>query len=209
MIKTAKNLAGMLALRRMIKRRKPHFRTHDSHKRKEIKPNWRRPRGLHSKTRMGMKGYLKTVRTGYGSPRIVKGLTRTGLVPVIVHNIEGLSGLDKNTQGIVVSASVGNRKRMAIIKGAVEQGFNVINFKEPLKKLADINNEFEQRKKLKIEEKKAGDKKKEAEKKEKKRPEKAGKEEGKERETIDEKLSDEEKKAQEKLEKDRLLTKRD
>ncbi len=203
MTKMTKNLTGMLELRRRIKRRKPHFRTHDSHKRKEIKPNWRRPRGLHSKTRMRMKGYQKTVRTGYGSPSSVRGLTRAGLMPVVVHNLAGLSGLDKIKHGVVISASVGNRTRMAIIKGAVEQGFKVINFGEPLKKLESINNEFEQRKKKRIEEKKEEAKKKEAKKQGEAKQKEAPKE------TIDEKLSDEEKKAQEKLEKDKLLTKRD
>ncbi|MFH1181855.1 MAG: eL32 family ribosomal protein [Candidatus Woesearchaeota archaeon] len=116
-----------------MKAKKPSFLMIDWHKRKEVnKDRWRKPRGNQSKIRLNRRGKPKSVRTGYGSPAAVKYLDHNGLKPVVVSNVNELAGLTKENT-VVISGSVGNRKKIAIINAASEKGLKVSNFKEPQK----------------------------------------------------------------------------
>ncbi|MBN2454632.1 50S ribosomal protein L32e [Candidatus Woesearchaeota archaeon] len=175
----------LLIHRRKIKAKKPNFAMQDSHKYKDLRRRWRKPKGLHSKMRMNKKGYPKTVRTGYGSPAAVKHMTRSGLVPVLVSRVAELEGLGKEN-AILIRGAVGTRRRIEIIKAAKEKGLAIANYKEPEK--------FVQKAMERAEKKKAKEQKKK-ETVEKKKP-------------AEEKLSEEEKKKQERKEMEKTITKR-
>ena len=64
---------NLLQLRKRIKAKKPNFVRQDSHKQKEVKKKWRKPKGMQSKMRLKKKGYRKSVSIGYGSPKKVNG----------------------------------------------------------------------------------------------------------------------------------------
>ena len=55
-------MSEKLELRKKIKAKKPNFVSQDTHKRKRIRPRWRKPRGWHSKIRLHKIGYRKMVR---------------------------------------------------------------------------------------------------------------------------------------------------
>jgi ribosomal protein L32E len=126
-------MKALLEQRNRMKAKKPSFLMIDWHKRKEVnKDRWRKPRGNQAKIRLNRRGKPKSVRTGYGSPAAVKYLDHNGLRPVIVSNEKELAGLTKEDV-VVIAGSVGNRKKIGIIKIAVEKGLKVSNFKEPEK----------------------------------------------------------------------------
>ncbi len=178
-----------------MKRKKPKFIRTDAVK-KRLKKRWVRARGLHSKIRLKKAGHQKKVSNGYGSPKKVRGLSRDGLIQVIVFNENELGAVNKEKEGIIIAKNVGTKKKVSLLKKAKEKGIKVLNLNidEYLKKKEEEIKKRLQKKRKKEEEK---EKKKEKKKDEKKKEE------------LEEKLSDEEKKEKEKKEKDKLLTKRE
>jgi hypothetical protein len=72
------------------------------------------------------KGNPKYIEPGYGSPREVRGATAEGFFPVIVSSLKDLANV-KEGFGIIVSATVGMRKKAAILKAAAERKLRLLN----------------------------------------------------------------------------------
>ncbi len=154
-----------LKLRKEIKSRKPDFIKQDAHKKARLSKSWRKPRGRQSKMRLNMRGYRRGVAHGFGSPAEVKGAHPTGFMPIMTHNAEGLSSVDAVKEGIVIASTVGKRKKIEIIKKALEMKIKVLNLKDPAKFVADIEAALDSRKKVKkVKTEKRAKKKKEYEK---------------------------------------------
>jgi len=182
-----------LELRKRIKKKKPNFVRQDSHKKPKLAKNWRRPRGYHSKMRLGKAGKKLTVSTGYGSPKKAKGLTKEGLKPVLIRSVDIK---DIKEEGIIISSKLGTKKRLELLKQAKEKGLKVINIKNIDQYIKAIEDKMAAKKEAK-------------KKKEKEKKEKAEKAKPKKKDDLADKVSEEDKKEKEKKEKDKLLTKRD
>ncbi len=183
-----------LKLRKQIKNKKPDFARESSHKIKRIGDNWRKPKGLHSKMRRGRHGKPASVKPGYGSPASVRALHKSGLIPVLVHSMTDLNALKKGTHGAVVSARVGNKKRIMLLTKLKEQGIRALNIKDTDAYIKKVTDALAARKSAKT----AAVKKKETKKAEK-TPEKK---------ELTEKVSEESAKEEQKKELDKVLTKR-
>ena len=188
------NIKQLLKIRKYIKKKKPRFLAQDIHKKKKIKKRWRKPRGLHSKIRLGKKGYRKKPKRGYRSPKQVRGMHKKGLTPILVDNVQKLKGFDNEKQGIIIKKSVGKKKKIKMIKLCEEKNITILNIKDPKEFVEKIKEKIKTKKKLRTEK----IKKKEAKKPVK--PKKIGKKK--------EEISEEEKRKKEKEEKDKILTKR-
>ena len=114
----------MIELRKKIKSKKPKFARTDSNKYK-FKNKWRKPRGLHNKLRLNKKGHIKKPSKGYRSPKEVRGLTKDGLRPMIVSNVNEI----KKDISIIISKKVGNKKKLHILEKAKDLNIRVINIK--------------------------------------------------------------------------------
>ena len=187
----------LLEIRKDLKSKKPNFIRQDSHKKAEIKTRWRAARGLHSKMRLGFKGYRKTPSPGYRSPIKVRGLHPSGLKPIIINNISQLSTIDKESQGAIVASSVGVKKKIDILNKAKELGIRILNIKDTEKFVKQAQEKIAKRKEQR---------EKTKQKKEEKKPKKEEKKDGKE---TKKELTDKEKQEKEKKEKDKLLTKKE
>ncbi len=93
----------------------------------KLKKSWRRPKGRHSKLRKGEKAKGKRPSPGYGSPKSVRGLTRTGYVEIRISTPKDLERMDPHKDAALISSTVGRRKRDDIIKKAQELKIHVIN----------------------------------------------------------------------------------
>ncbi len=116
----------LLDVRKKQKSKKPHFRQTDSHKKKKLADYWRRPDGIHNKTRYAVKGKTPLVEAGYGSPSLVRGLHPSGFEEVIVNNPKEVESLNKG-QAARIAHTVGARKRVLIEKKASELGLKILN----------------------------------------------------------------------------------
>lgn len=188
-----------LELRKAIKSKKPKFRRQDAHKISRIsRTGYRRPRGIQSKMRLGIRGYARKTAVGFGSPLSVKFFDPSGLKPFIVNNLADLVKLDVKTEGAIISSTVGLKKKLTIVKKAEELKITIINVKDTKSFVENQEKIIADKKKVKESKKKTRDTKKQQKEKS------ATKEDKKEsEETV---TAAEDKKAEEKHEKDKVLT---
>ena len=183
-----KDIKKLLEIRKERKKKQPLFRRQGYGIYKRIPDQWRKPKGRHSKQRHQAAGHAKKVKPGFGTNILVKGLDRTGLVPVVIHSMTHIHLLDKNIHGAIIGGNVGNRKKLVLLGELKKRGVKVLNLKEGYE-----NKILEQLKKKK--EEKEQDLAKKTEKKSKKESKK------------EEKFTEEQKQEQEKKEKERIITK--
>jgi len=117
----------LLRVREKIKSKRPKFVRYESWRYIRVKESWRKPRGIDSKVREKVKGWIKMPSVGYRGPRDVRGLHPSGYVEVLIHNLNELEGLDPNTHILRLSHTLGAKKRITIIDKAKELGFKIIN----------------------------------------------------------------------------------
>lgn len=117
----------LLKVRKKQKLKKPHFVQTDQHKLKRLKDTWRKPKGLHNKKRQYILGKGEMARPGYGSPTAVKGLHPSGFIEVLLDRIQDVDNIDPNTQAIRIARTVGQRKRLEILKKAKSMGLKILN----------------------------------------------------------------------------------
>ena len=124
-----KEMQRLLKLRLLMERKEPDWIRMDEWRFWRIarKDSWRRPKGLDNKIRKEIKGYPPRVKVGYGKPKAVRGLHPTGFEIVIVYRPEDLDKVDPNKQAVVIARTVGLRKRIEIVKRAVEKNVKIIN----------------------------------------------------------------------------------
>src|SRR3989338_1691542 len=134
----------LLTLRNKMKSEKPEFERQDSNKYPQFEGQWRRPRGIHSKLRKNLKGHKARPEIGYSSPSQVKGLSRNGLMHVIVNNIKELNRLDARHE-IIISGAIGLKNRLSLLNKIKEKNLNVLNIKNVDEFLNKAKEEFERK----------------------------------------------------------------
>jgi len=117
----------LMKVRKKQKAKKPNFVQADQHKKKRLKNYWRRPKGLQSKKRRHILGKGEMAQVGYGSPVAVKGLHPSGFQDVLMCRVQDLDELDPDTQAVRIARTVGQRKRMDIVKKARSLGLKILN----------------------------------------------------------------------------------
>ena len=130
-------VSRLLAERKRIKAKKPNFIREDADK-KSIGIKWRRPTGRHSKIKHQFKGSRKMPSPGYRSPILVRGLTRQGLLPKVVHTSAELEHIDAKREIVVIGHDVGKKKRAALLKLIIEKKLPVYQIKDPVAVLKSI-----------------------------------------------------------------------
>jgi len=195
----------LLEIKKGMKKRLPKFSAQDAHKKKKLTiGKWRKPRGLDSKMRHQLKGYRRIVKRGYMSPSEVKDVSlRFGLIAKVVKNVTDLEGIDIKEYGILVGSTVGKKKKVEILKAAVEKKITVMNVKDVDAYLNEHDSEMKKKKEAK---ESLAKKKQEKEKALKKKSDEKSKKDKSEEDTLASNVEkSEEEKLQEKKEKDKIL----
>lgn len=179
------------------------FRRHCSHALGRISYSWRKPRGSDNKVRIGFKGYVRKVKSGYGSSKSKKEI-------VIVSSVSELNQIKDSKATILIASGVGKKKKIELFKLARKLNIRISNLKDTF--LEDLEKELQERKSKKtLRKKKKEDKQKELDKKAKQKKEQPleSKLSDKRKEEKEEMKPEEDKKLAEKKEKDKLLTRKE
>ena len=119
--------AEALAKRAIISGRRPAFKRQEWFRYSKLGEKWRKPKGIHSKMKRRLKRRQPMVDIGFGGPAAVRGLHPSGFEEVLVHNVDGLEGIDPKVQAVRIGGTVGTKKRIAIENRAAELGIRVLN----------------------------------------------------------------------------------
>jgi len=116
-------------------KKKPKFLRQDVHKVKRLKKKWRKPKGMHNKMRLGLRGHRKSPSIGYSNKKEIKGCVG-GLRPVIIKNVGDLNKLNKSCIAII-SSKLGLKKRIMVVNKLKQMDVSVANLdiNEFLKKI--------------------------------------------------------------------------
>ena len=153
---------------------KPEFVVKESNFNAGVKVRWRFPRGRHSKVRQMHCGRPAMPNPGYGAPAEVRGLHQSGLEMVVVRNVQELQLVNQKTQGAIVAASVGNKKKLSLLELAQQKKITLLNVKDASAAVKKLQSDFAERKELR--KRKAVESTKKEERKKKKAEELAKKE---------------------------------
>ena len=77
--------------------------------------------------RISRRGWPRLVAVGYKGPRKYRGLHPSGLREILIHRSEELDGLSPEKEAVRIAATVGERKRVAIIEEAQRLGLKILN----------------------------------------------------------------------------------
>jgi len=117
----------LVRMRNALRSRKPRFIRQESWRYKRVKPSWRRPRGKTSKMRLEQRGWPKTVAVGYKVAKKVRGLHPSGFREILIHRLEDLEKIDAKAEVARIAATVGERKRIAILERAKVLNIRILN----------------------------------------------------------------------------------
>lgn len=125
---------------------KPSFVVKESNFNAGVKVRWRYPYGRHSKVRQMHCGRPAMPNPGYGAPAEVRGLHQSGLEMVVVRNAQELQLVNPKTQGAIVAASVGNKKRLSLLELAQQKNITLLNVKDASAAAKKLQSDFAERK---------------------------------------------------------------
>lgn len=145
----------LLRLRQVMNQKRPKFLHQEHWKLKRFrKAPWRKPRGKRSKMRTKERAKPFLVSIGYRGPREVRGWHPKGVPEITVYNVQDVERLEaekekesrtetkrrktkkktkkgkgkgKGNYVVRIASSVGTRKKIQIVKAAVEKNLYVAN----------------------------------------------------------------------------------
>lgn len=179
--------------------KRPNFVVKESNFSPRVKVRWRFPRGRHSKVRQMHCGRPAMPNPGFGVPAEVRGLHKSGLEMVVVRNAEELQIVNSKTQGAIIAASVGARKRLSLLEMAQQKKITLLNVKDAGAAAKRLVSDFEQRKELR--KRKAVEVSKKEEQKKKKAEELAQKEKEEKKKATEESAEEKSKREHDMMEK--------
>ncbi|MFW5704482.1 MAG: eL32 family ribosomal protein [Nanoarchaeota archaeon] len=117
--------------RKQVKSRKPTYKRVQANQYAKFANDekWRRPKGKGNKDRRNRKGHIGMIKHGYSSPSAIKGMNKDGLLEVLVSNVSDLAKVDSKDKIAVISGTVGNRKKIEILKEAKSKSIDIANVK--------------------------------------------------------------------------------
>jgi large subunit ribosomal protein L32e len=122
-------LKEALAQRKVKNAKRPEFHRQEWFRYQRLGTKWRFPQGIQSKMRRHWKTHADVVSIGHRGPKAARGLHPSGFREVMVHNAEGLKGVDPALEAVRIASSVGRRKREEIQNGARKLGIRVLNWR--------------------------------------------------------------------------------
>lgn len=131
-------MTNLLDIKKKLKAKRPRrFTRADTPGKKRLpKRQWRRPKGLHGKVKDQRRGHKAMPNVGYGSPKALRHTDSNGLLLVRVSSMDELLKIDKDKHMVILSGTIGKRKRMDLLNKASALGVRIKGVKD-LKAAAD------------------------------------------------------------------------
>jgi len=124
---------------KIVKKRRTHFKRHQSDRFCSVKESWRRPKGIDNRVRRKYKGTAPMPNIGYGSNNKTKHVLSSGFLKFIVNNVKDLELLLMHNRKFAgeIAHGVSTLKRKAIVERARQLNVNLTNGKARLRSQED------------------------------------------------------------------------
>jgi len=110
----------------LLKRKNPRFIRQCAYNISSLGIKWRKPKGIHSKMRMSIKGHRSIVKIGYRNDKRLWNTYR-GLQIGYINNLNDLEKVNPKTHVIIVASNLGFKKKEIILNKAKELGIKILN----------------------------------------------------------------------------------
>ncbi|MCK4740326.1 MAG: 50S ribosomal protein L32e [Candidatus Thorarchaeota archaeon] len=117
----------LLRISKEMRRKQPQFRHEQAHRWTRVSDTWKKLRGIDNATREKRKGRIAMVSPGYRKPKAVRGMHPSRFIEVLVYRPADFEELNPEIHAIRIGATVGMRKRQAILKKADAMSLRVLN----------------------------------------------------------------------------------
>lgn len=124
---STKKISKALKKRANIDSVRPDFIRSEHTRFPRLGNKWRSSKGIRSKMRLKKRSRAPIVETGYRGPALVRGIRMDGKTEVMAFRVDDLVRVDKETQVVRISGSVGARKRKDILEKAQTLELTVLN----------------------------------------------------------------------------------
>lgn len=113
----------------IVKKRRAHFKRHQSDRYKTVKESWRKPKGIDNRVRRRFKGQAAMPSIGYGSNKKTRHMMPSGHKSFVVRNVSDVDLLLMHTRtfAATIAHNVSSRKRIAIVEKARALNVKVTN----------------------------------------------------------------------------------
>ncbi len=129
-LKRSKEAQSLAREKIRLEKKKGKFKRQNYGKKKRVPDRWRRPRGIDSGHQNDEKHKPAHPRSGYITPRKVRGLHPSGYFPVRVFTPSDLDRINPRIEAVLIASSVGKKKRIEIQRLAMQRGIQILNYKE-------------------------------------------------------------------------------
>ncbi|MEM2138673.1 MAG: eL32 family ribosomal protein, partial [Candidatus Woesearchaeota archaeon] len=109
----------LLDFKNKKKAKNPKFTRQDAYKKKRITLAWRKPRGWDSKQRKRMQRQA-IVEPGYGSPKELRGVHKSGFNIVKVSNLKDIEKINPKEDAVLI-ANIGLKKKFIILEELIKK----------------------------------------------------------------------------------------
>ncbi len=140
---SAEKVSRALRTKAKIDGMRPKFIRSEHTRFPRLGKKWRSSKGIRSKMRLKKRSRAPIVETGYRSPVLARNLRMDGRTEVMVFRLEDLVKVDKETQVIRISGTVGARKRKEILEKAKSLEIRVLNVRSAERKKSEPQAEVE------------------------------------------------------------------
>jgi len=146
----------LLKTKAQIRSIRPRFMRQKGNLKKRIsRSSYRAPKGLQSKMGDNKAGHRSQIKTGFGYPKDVRGLDMSGRKIIMIQNVAQANSIDVANSVAVVASTLGQKKRIEIVKILSQKNVPMRNIKDAAKFLVDAQAAHKQTKEEKAKEAKA------------------------------------------------------
>ena len=113
---------------KLIKKKRHNFVRYNSEYLNKLGSNWRKPKGMHNKTRLSKKGHPLLVAVGYGNQKQFRGMYKSQFHYKLINSESDLENLKE--EYVMISGSLGLRNKILLLNKIKTLNVKVLNVKD-------------------------------------------------------------------------------
>ena len=137
---------------KLIKKKRHNFVRYNSEYLDKLGSNWRKPKGMHNKTRLSKKGHPLLVAVGYGNQKQFRGMYKSQFHYKLINSESDLENLKE--EYVMISGSLGLRNKILLLNKIKTLNVKVLNVKDIEQFIKDAEEKIKLKKQKRLQKRK-------------------------------------------------------